>query len=129
MLNWIKTTGRSLLGTALTIAGVVVALFALTGTVKADDISDTISDISGYVTAATAVAIGIVLFVLGRKVVRRLIAFALIAGLALYAQYASAATDITGTITTISGYVTSATAVAIGVVLFVLGRKVVRRLI
>jgi len=42
---------------------------------------------------------------------------------------ASAQTDITQVTSTVSGYVTAATTVGIAVLLFVLGRKVIRKLI
>jgi len=54
----------------------------------------------------------------------------LMAGLlAVGAMAANAQTDITGVTTSVSGYVTAATTIGIAVLLFVLGRKVVRKLI
>jgi len=54
----------------------------------------------------------------------------LLAGLlATGVMSANAQSDITGVTTSVSGYVTAATAVGIAVLLFVLGRKVIRKLI
>lgn len=39
----------------------------------ATDIAGVTSDVSGYVTAAIVVGIAVILFVLGRKVIRKLI--------------------------------------------------------
>jgi len=52
-----------------------------------------------------------------------------IAALALAATPVFAATDITGVISDVSGYMTAAVTVGIAVLLFVLGRKVVRKLV
>jgi len=56
-------------------AAVVAALtLATVGTASAQtDIAQVTTAVSGYVTAATAVGVAVLLFVLGRKVVRRLI--------------------------------------------------------
>jgi len=48
---------------------------------------------------------------------------------AVGALNASAQTNIEQVTTAVSGYVTAATAVGVAVLLFVLGRKVIRRLI
>jgi len=52
---------------ALAVCSMPAALFAQT------DITDVISDVTGYKTAAIAVGIAILLFLIGRKVVRKLI--------------------------------------------------------
>lgn len=93
----------------------------------ADDISTTTTAVQGYVTAAIVVGISVLLFVLGRKVLRKLIALAFVIGAS--AMSASAATDIAGVTTSVDGYVTAAIVVGISVLLFVLGRKVLRKLI
>jgi len=60
----------------------------------------------------------------------RLAAFWVFAlALMVFTSAAFAQTDITGVITEIEGYLEPAIAVAIAILLFVLGRKVVRRLI
>jgi len=52
-----------------------------------------------------------------------------LAGLTAAAASANAATDITGVISDVSGYMDAAIVVGIAVLLFVVGRKVVRKLI
>jgi hypothetical protein len=48
--------------------------------------------------------------------------------LALFTSVCSAQTDITSTVTALSGYWTSIATVAIAVLLFVVGRRLVRKL-
>lgn len=52
----------------LAMLGLVMAVPA-----RADDISDLITDVSAYATSAIAVGVVVLLFVIGRKVVRKLI--------------------------------------------------------
>jgi len=67
-----KFIGRCF-GRALIVCAAILGVSLLTGEVRADEITDTISDVSGYVTAAMAIGITVLLFVLGRRVVKRLI--------------------------------------------------------
>jgi len=53
---------------------------------------------------------------------------ALVVCLALAVSSASAQTDITSTISTLSGYWDGVLVIAIGIMLFVVGRKVVKKL-
>jgi len=52
----------------------IVGIVALSGSplFAATDIDGVISDVSGYQTAATVIGIAVLLFVLGRKVIRKL---------------------------------------------------------
>jgi len=50
-------------------------------------------------------------------------------GLCASPVLAQAATDITGVITEISGYMDAAIVVGVGVLLFVLGRRVIKKLV
>jgi len=60
----------------------------------------------------------------------RLWALALVAFVsALFSATAQAATDITGVINDVEGYMDAAIVVGVAVLLFVLGRKVIRKLI
>jgi hypothetical protein len=54
----------------------------------------------------------------------------LLAAVALlaFANSASAQTDLTGTLTSLNGYWTTAEGIGIGVILFVVGRKLVRKI-
>jgi len=68
-----KSAVRSFVGRAMIATSAVIALaFATTGAM-ADDISTVTPSVSGYVTAAIVVGVAVLLFVLGRKVLRRLI--------------------------------------------------------
>jgi vacuolar-type H+-ATPase subunit I/STV1 len=120
---------RNPVGYAAMALAFVLGFIASTGIAKADDISDAVTSVGGYVTSATVIGVAVLLFVLGRKVVRKLIAIAFIlAGFGLSA-HATAPTDIPGVTDAVSGYVTAATVIGVAVLLFVLGRKVVRKLI
>lgn len=58
---------------------------------------------------------------------RAMLVLAFIFALALSTNLASAQTDIASTVTALSGYWTSIAALAITIVLFVLGRKLLRK--
>jgi len=76
MLKHIKNGARKAVGYGMQAAGVGIGVAAATGTVVAqttDDITSTITTVSGYQTAAVAVGVAVLLFVLGRKVVRKMI--------------------------------------------------------
>jgi len=118
---------QSLVGRVMIACSVCMLIALFTPALLADDISDTTTTVAGYVTAATVVGIAVLLFTLGRKVLRRLIVAVGFLSFALLG--ANAATDIAGVTTSVSGYVTAATVVGIAVLLFALGRKVLRRLI
>jgi len=124
---------RNPFGRFLMLCGLLLGFAATTAVCRADDISTVTDSVSGYVTAAIAVGVAVLLFVLGRKVLRKLVALAFIAGLAgfmsLTAHAQTAPTDIAGVTTAVSGYVTAAIVVGVAVLLFVLGRKVLRKLI
>jgi len=128
-MNKLATLAKSLLGRVMIACAALLALGLTTSAVMADDISTTTSTVSGYVTAAIAVGIAVLLFVLGRKVLRRLVALAFCVYMASNSAFAVAPVDIAETTTAVSGYVTAAIAVGIAVLLFVLGRKVLRRLV
>jgi hypothetical protein len=141
-MNKIKTValvvwqnGRNLFGRVLMACGALMAIIVTTSVCRADDISDTTSAVSGYVTAAIAVGVSVILFVLGRRVLRRLIALAFIATSAAMALTMSTAAahatgdDISTVTSSVSSYVTAAIAVGVSVILFVLGRRVLKRLI
>jgi len=123
----LATIAKNGLARASAFALALMAFVSATNVAKADDISDTTTTVSGYVTAAIVVGIAVLLFVLGRKVLRRLICVAFMGW--LVSSNAWAATDIAGVTSSVSGYVTAAIVVGISVLLFVLGRKVLRRLI
>jgi len=59
---------------------------------------------------------------------RLMICMAIMLGLAIATQTVNAATDITGVVDTVSGYWDAVVAVSIAVLLFVIGRRVVRKL-
>lgn len=59
---------------------------------------------------------------------RALMTLAVLLALALGVGSASAQTDMTGLITAVSGYWTAVLAIAIPVLLFVIGRRVVRKI-
>ena len=126
---------RNPLGKLMALAGVFLLLFGTSIVVKADDISDAITSVSGYETDAVVVGTAILLFVLGRRVVRKLIAFAMIGTSAALAWSAftpnahATGDDITTVISSVSGYETAAVVVGVAVLLFVLGRRVIRKLI
>ena len=126
---------RTPVGRLMMAFAVMLGVVATTAICRADDISDAITSVSGYETAAVAVGIAVLLFTLGRRVVRRLICAALMLGGAglmnsLFTANAHATgDDITTVITSVSGYETAAVAVGVAVLLFVLGKRVVRRLI
>ena len=125
---------RNPLGLLMMVMGALLAFAAATSVCKADDISDVSTAVGGYVTAAIVVGSAIILFVLGKRVLRRLIAFALMLGgiglgFAAFTSNALAVDDITTVTTSVSGYVTAAIVVGSAVILFVLGKRVLRRLI
>lgn len=124
--NWFGRAWRAVKVVAVAVAVGIVTLCA-TPAMAATDITGVVSDVSGYQAAAAVVGIAVLLFVLGRKVIRRLIV-ALMFG-SLLVQSSMAATDITGVVSDVSGYQAAAAVVGIAVLLFVLGRKVIRRLI
>lgn len=57
-----------------------------------------------------------------------LMVLALVLVLGLSASVASAQTDLTGTLTSLNGYWTTAEGLGIAVLLFVIGRKIVRKI-
>jgi len=59
---------------------------------------------------------------------RILMLLALVLALALGAIPAMAQTDLTGTLTSLNGYWTTAEGIGIAVILFVVGRKIVRKI-
>jgi len=63
-----------------------------------------------------------------KSMYRKFAAFLTLTILALFANVASAQTDITGVIDAVDGYRTEAIVVGIAILLFVLGRSVVRKL-
>jgi len=124
---------KTSIATRIVAATLCVAAFLGVMTVTSHaqtDITGVITAVDGYLDAAIAVGIAVLLFVLGRKVVRRLIvALAFISFMFAVGHASAQTTDISGVITAVDGYLDAAIAVGIAVLLFVLGRKVVRRLI
>jgi len=94
---------------------------------KASDIGDATTAASGYVTAAIVVGVAVLLFTIGRKILKRLIVG--LGMLSLLTLGANAATDIAGVTSDASGYVTAAIVVGVAVLLFTIGRKILKRLI
>jgi hypothetical protein len=73
-INLPRATGvRAFFGKCLLVLGAISAMVAAGAVCKADDISDLTGSVSGYVTAAIAVGVAVILFVLGKRVLRKLI--------------------------------------------------------
>ena len=68
-----KKQFKRFLGFALMLLGLGLVAMAITPNAMADgdDITTTISTISGYWTGVKVIAIGVVLFVIGRRILRK----------------------------------------------------------
>jgi spermidine/putrescine-binding protein len=73
-MKTLNKMASDVLGRFLLVLAALLALAAFTGNVSAqtDTLTTTIDSISGYWTAAEVIAVGILLFVIGRKVVRKI---------------------------------------------------------
>jgi len=73
MLSGLKNVARRFVGTFCLAFAALLAFALLTGSAFAQtDVSAAITSVSGYWTAAEVIALGIVLFVVGRKVLRKI---------------------------------------------------------
>ncbi len=68
-----KTFIRRMIGVACMLLGLFALVAVLTGVASAQtDIGSTLTSVNGYWTTAETLGIGILLFVIGRKVVKKI---------------------------------------------------------
>lgn len=69
--RWVKPV-LPVIGRVLMVLAFVFALSVVTGNACADDIGDTVTSLGGYWTDIKLLAIGVLLFILGRRLLKKI---------------------------------------------------------